>query len=128
MIGHYLFGAALFSVAGFFCIKRNVLGFTFGSILTLNPIFWVFSIIYAFTAAKKVWPRKKVSPPSLPPTPTSEHLFVVHDGTTQYAPMNKQKIFDTIRLGALTHSHFYWDELSQTWKPLSELFEEKKVP
>jgi len=124
MLGHYLFGAVFFSVAGFFCIKRYVLGFAIGSIFTLNPIFWIFSIIYAFTSAKKVWPRKQ-SPPPLPPTPTSEQLFVVHDGTTQYDPMNKQKIFKTIRHGALTHSHFYWDELSQTWKPLSELFEEK---
>jgi hypothetical protein len=125
MIGYYLFSAALFSVAGFFCIKRSALGFYFGSILTLNPVFWIISIIYAFTSAKKVWPRKKASPPPLPPTPTSEQLFVVHDGTTQYDPINKQTILDTIRQGVLTQSHFYWDESTQTWKPLSELFEEK---
>lgn len=123
MIGYYLLGAVFFSVAGFFCIKRYALGFAIGSLLTFNPILWIISIIYAFTFAKKVWPRKQ-SPP-LPPTHSSEQLFVVHDGTTQYAPMNKQKIFDTVRNGALTHSHFYWEELSQSWKPLSELFEEK---
>jgi hypothetical protein len=123
MLGHYLFGALFFSVAGFFCIKRYVLGFAIGSIFTLNPIFWIFSIIYAFTSAKKVWPRKQ-SPPPLPPTPTSEQLFVVHDGTIQYDPMNKQKILDTFRYGALTQSHFYWNESTHEWKPLSELFEE----
>jgi len=119
MLGYYLVCAIMFSIAGVFCIKRYALGFIFGSILTLNPIFWIVSIVYAFTGAKKVWPRKQLSPPPLPPV--VEPRFIVHDGTTQHEPMEKHKILDAINQGLLTQSHFYWNEQTQEWQLLSEL-------
>lgn len=118
VIGVIFAGALLFSIAGFFCVRRHAIAFGIGSILTLNPVFWLISIVYAFTGAKKVWPKKTIPPP-LPPA--SEPRFITHDGTTQYEPMTRTQIAQAVAQGSLSTDHFYWAETGQEWKSISEI-------
>lgn len=117
VLGLLIVSLVMFSIAGFFSIRRSLVGFIFSSILSLNPVFWVISIIYAFTGAKRVWARP--APPPLPQQ--AESSFIIHDQTNQHGPYPLSHIRQMFSSGAVSAEWIYWNEQTQTWNPIGEI-------
>jgi hypothetical protein len=121
----YLFGISLFSsiifwVPAYFCLKRNFGAFVIATIVTLNPMIWIISLVYGLIFIKSF--RDFREPPPLPPDGLNGPKFILHDGVNQYEPMTRVEIEDKFKKNEFTNTYLYWNEKSQEWRPVTEIF------
>lgn len=67
LVGFLVLALLLFFPPGIFCLRRKKWAFWLGSVVSINPLFWIGGIVFAFTGGRKVWPKAAASSPAVPP-------------------------------------------------------------
>ena len=111
-LGAYVGAAILFSIAGVFVLKQLLPAFVVGSLLTLNPIFWIGSVVYYFKCGRFLWDKSKN---------TSESTYILHDGVEQLEPLKESEAKSFIAGHPNAANLLWWNEKESEWQSATGL-------